>query len=45
MGKEYEDMMTESSEFIIHICALENEEGSGRHHMVFSCGHVFVKHF
>jgi len=45
MRKEYDDKMTECSEFIIHIRVLENKGGSGRHHMVFSCGHVFVKHF
>ena len=45
MGKEYGKLLTEDFDSIIHIHVLENKgEENGRHHTVFSYGHVFVKY-
>lgn len=45
MEEEYGKLLTEDFDSIIHIHVLENKgEENGRHHTVFSYGHVFVKY-
>lgn len=43
--KEYSEPMTESFDLIFHLCVLQHKGESGRHHIVFSFRHVFLKHF